>query len=875
MIAPILTTKLHKPPPRSGLVQRLHLIDRLNEGVSRKLVLISAPAGFGKTTIMSIWVEGIGSPVAWLSLDSEDNDLTRFLRYIVSALQTINPDIGQTTITMLHSVQKTPPETVLKVLINELASIQDDFYLILDDYHVINDQEVHTALAYLIDHSPLKMHLVIASRSDPPLPLSRMRARGQLIEMRQANLRFTPEEAAIFLKQNTGFDLTAEQVSELESRTEGWIAGLQLAALSMQGRSDLSAFIQAFSGSHRFVIDYLAEEVFSKLPETMRQFLVETSILDRFTAGLCNEVVSRNDSAMILRELEENNLFLIPLDDQRQWYRYHQLFQDYLLAELDERDQVKLHKIACQWFKTQGLFSEAVKHALASGDSGLSEETISQAAVGAFNQAAFQSLLGWLEVLPEEIVRGNTVLAAYKGLVLLLLDTYADALPYAQAAENSLSTKTSDATRGLLMSLKAHLAMFEGRLDECVQYSRDALEYLDEEDQVLRNLTLNVLGQVLEMKEDVSSAAEIYRQAFESGWRAGDRLGALVVFTNLVFALNELGRRRDALALCEKLAEDIEAQPAPMLPLLDAVYLSWSMLVYEANELDLAREYAQRALDALVVANFPLGILWGQYILACIHLAGGDFYGVVEFTQQGSRLASRMGRDSAQGAWFAALEAQAALDSGNITTAIQWVEQGTFTPQDTPHHWSDEPYFTYTRITLAQGLSKEAGTLLDTMETLASQGGRDRKLITIYLLQALVLMAQGEKHGAVERVERAVELAAPQNYRRAFLDEGQQIAQLLPKTRLVAPFFVDELLIAFRSQYAPTSKVDGLIDPLTEREQEVLRLVAKGFSNREIAEALFITLGTVKKHLNNIFRKLEVTSRTQAITRGRELGLLK
>jgi LuxR family maltose regulon positive regulatory protein len=299
------------------------------------------------------------------------------------------------------------------------------------------------------------------------------------------------------------------------------------------------------------------------------------------------------------------------------------------------------------------------------------------------------------------------------------------------------------------------------------------------------------------------------------------------------------------------------------------------MLVYEANELDLAREYAQRALDALVAANFPLGILWGQYILARIHLAGGDYDAVMELTQPGSRLASRMGRDSAQGAWFAALEAQAALDSGNITSAKQWAELGAYTPGDTPHHWSDEPYFTYTRILLAQELSKEAQTLLDTMEALANQGGRERKLVTIYLLQALVLLAQGERQEAVERVERAVELAAPQEYRRAFLDEGQQIANLLPKTRHVAPAFIDELLIAFRSQDAPTNQMDGLIDPLTEREQEVLGLVAKGLSNREIAEALFITLGTVKKHLNNIFSKLDVKSRMQAITRGRELGLLK
>lgn len=875
MLAPILTTKLHNPPTRPGHVQRARLADKLNDGASRKLVLVSAPAGFGKTTIMSLWADEVGLPAAWLSLDPEDNDPVRFLLYLLAALQTIVPDIGQTTSALLHSAQKAPQEIVLTVLINELASIQEDFYLILDDYHVINNQDVHAVLAYMIDHLPIKMHIIIASRSDPPLPLSRLRTREQLVEIRQSDLRFTPEESSQFLKQSAGFDLTAEQVAALESRTEGWIAGLQLAVLSMQGRSDLTVFIQAFSGSHRFVIDYLAEEVFTQQPEVLRQFLVETSVLDRFTAELCDEVTGRSDSAMILRELEDNNLFLIPLDDQRHWYRFHQLFQDYLRLELDEAVKSDLHKKACLWFIKHGYLAEAVKHALTSGDIDLAVQVISQAAADAFNQAMFQSLKGWLEALPEEVLRGDTVLASYKGLVLFLLNSYEEALPYVEAAEESLPSGASDTTQGLFMSLKAHMAMCEGQLEECIKLSRDALEYLDENSQVLRSLTLNVLGQVLELKGDVPSAAEIYRQAFKSGWQAGDRLGALVVFTNLVFALNELGRRRDALAFCKQLAVDIEAQAASSLPLLDAVYLSWSLLAYEANELDLARKYAQRALEVLVVANFPLGILWCQYILACVHLAKGDYDRVLEFTQQGNRLASSMGRESIQGAWFAALETQVALDGGDLASALQWAEMWAFTPDDSPQHWFDYPYFTYIRLLLARGRSNEAQTLLDNMEALASLGERRRKLITIHLLQALVLLSQGNRQVAIKKVARAVELAAPDDYRRAFLDEGQQIAQLLPKARGIAPSFVDELLYAFRSQDASASHVNRLIDPLTEREQEVLRLVAKGLSNREIAEALFVTLGTVKKHLNNIFSKLNVKSRTQAITRGRELGLLK
>lgn len=875
MIAPLLSTKFSKPLHRPDLIPRARLIERLDQGSAGKLILICAPAGFGKTTIMSLWEQQNRSPSAWLALDADDNQVVRFLVYMITAFQAIAPEVGQTALAMLQSTQSSSLEVVLTVLINELSSLPEDFFLFLDDYHLIEAQAIHTALSFLIEHLPQHMHLVIASRSDPPLPLSRLRARGQLTELRQADLRFTTEEAAGFLKQSLGLQLTPQQIAALEARTEGWIAGLQLAALSMRGRENHEAFIRDFSGSHRFVIDYLADEVFSRQAEDLRQFLCETAIVDRLTPALCQAITGRSDSAALLRMLEEANLFLIPLDDQRTWYRYHPLFQDFLRTRLEEHLRTELHKKASQWFLANGYAYEAVNHALSTGDMDLAEQVISQAVKDAFQQAAFPSLIGWLEALPEERVLANPVLAIYKSLTLFITHSLEEALPYGLAAEKLIGSDMQSALQGQFLCLKAHLAMCVGQLDEAVQYAREALEYLEEEHHFLHNLTLNVLGQVLEMKGEVAMAVEIYRQAFEYGWQAGDHLGALVVFTNLVFGLNELGRRREAVSGCQRLVADEKLSTEHGLPLKDAIYLPWSLLEFEANNLDLAFEYSERALKLAQAVNFTPATIWAQYILAFVHLAKGELEAMRELTRQGREFASQTGRENLQGTWFAALEAQASIDSGDLPAALRWADSMGYTPQDSPSHWMDQPYFTYLRSLLRSGQVEAAQALLNTMETLAEQGGRQRKLITIYLLQALACQANGEKETARERLSRAVELAAPEGYRRAFLDEGQGIQQLLPHVRQIAPAFVDELLFSFHPSKPVPASVEGFMEALTERELEVLELVAKGLSNREIAEVLYVTLGTTKKHLNNIFSKLYVESRTQAVAKARELGLLK
>lgn len=870
----ILTTKLFIPSPRPDHINRRRLLSRLENTLNRKLTLVSAPAGFGKTTLLSIWVSENDLPVAWLSLDTDDDDPAIFLRYLIAVLQSISSDVGHTSLSMLQSPQPPAMEATIAALINDLSQIPQDFILLLDDFHLIEDQELHAAIIYLLDHLPPRMHLVIISRSDPPLPLSRLRARDQLLEIRQSDLRMTRKEANEFLNHSMKLDLSNKQVETLELRTEGWVAGLQLAALSLKGKEDIDTFIGEFGGSHRFIIDYLADEVFSQLPENLRSFLKKTAILDRFNAQLCDLVTKRSDSVDVLRELEESNLFLISLDDRREWYRYHYLFLDYLRTGSDLQDEAELHKKAARWFSDHQFYSQAVKHALLTGDDDEAVRTISRAAPIAIQQATFGNLFKWLSGLPDQVVHDSGELAMYKSFALFLTQSYEDARPYAIAAQENLPQNASSSLQGILMSLQAHMALYEGRSDDVIRLSRDALEYLDEDDYFFRNLTFNVLGQILEAKGDVTSAAEIYQQAFSSGSLTTERMGTMVVFTNLVFSLNELGQREKAVSICQQLQEDIGDEVLGGQTLSNVVSLSWSLLSYEADQLALASQQAQRALDSLTRVGISQGISWAQYVLALTHLANGKLDKMQQLTHEGFQHASRTGTEKIHGAWFTALEAQASLQSGDIDAALLWAEKTGYSPQDNPHHWVEHPYFTYTRLLLAQDRLQDARTLLNTMETNAQQGNRLRKLITINLLQATADYAGGDEQQAITRLESAVNLAAAQDYRRAIRDEGPTILSLLPRVRHIAPNFVDQLLGTSQPERIPPAITEPLIDPLTPRELEVLRLVARGLSNREIADALFVTLGTVKKHLNNIFSKLDVKNRTQAVARGVELNLL-
>jgi LuxR family maltose regulon positive regulatory protein len=759
-------------------------------------------------------------------------------------------------------------------LINDLTTYEKNFVLILDDYHSIEQQEIHDSFNYLIDHMPPQMHVIIASRSDPPLQLSQLRVRNHLLEIRQSDLRLQPEEANEFLNHCMGLNLSTSQVDILESRTEGWVAGLQLAALSLKEKDDVGAFINTFSGSHRFVIDYLADQVIANQPPEVKSFLQKTAILDRFTAQLCDEITGRDDSKVFLQYLEEINLFLIPLDDQREWFRYHHLFLDYLRVDIEADIQRDIHLKVSEWYLEQGLYPEAVKHAILSEDTGQTIEAVLKAAPLAIEKATFTTLFGWFDALPDQVVRQNAMLSLYKSFALFFTDSYREALPYAIAAKENIPKDIPSSTYGQLLCIQAHISMFQGDLKDVIRTSRDALEYLAEEDTFFRSLTLNVLGQVLEMKGDVVSAVDVYRQGFDSGYQAGEVIGTMVVFTNLVISLNELGRLREAEAICQKLYAELNQEAMAGDSLANTVYLPWSHLSYEENNLEEARKQAQTVLDALLKNNITQGVVLAQYVLAKINLINHDWDQLSQLVADGRQVANRTGTANTHGALLSALAAEANLKRGNSDAVKQWVEEMGFKPEDRPHHWVEWPYFTYTRYLLSQNQTQEAKQLLSTMGKSAQEGQRFRKLLTIYLLEALVELSLEDHNSAVQRLEAALSIAAPQGYRRAFFDEDPAILELLPEVRHIAPDFVDALLAYIDSPPDKLFRSDQLYEALSERELEVLNLVAKGYSNRQIAEALYVTLGTVKKHLNNIFGKLQVKNRTQAVASARELNIL-
>lgn len=884
MSAPLLNTKLFMPPVRPELVSRPRLIELLNAGLQHKLTLVSASAGFGKTTLIIDWLNGAQRPFTWLSLDEGDNDLVRFMSYLVAALQRIDEGIGQATQSLLGAPQFPAVELAMTALINDVATAPEQFVLVLDDYHDIRAEWIHKAVEFLITHQPPQLHLVLITRADPPLPLPRLRVRGQVTEIRADDLRFTAEESAAFLNQTLGWTLDAEVIAALEARTEGWIAGLQLASLALQAplstpdeaTKSRTDFIAAFRGSHRHVIDYLADEVLVRQTDEMRSFLRQTAILNRLTAPLCDAITGRDDSEMLLRRLEQANLFLIPLDERRKWYRYHSLFADYLRTELDQESRSALHRKAARWFAAQDLLPDAVGHALASDDMNEAAQVIALAAKEAFRTAAIATLSGWLDALPDELVRTNSELSTYKGFLLLLADRRDEIAAYADAAERSLPPDAPPHTRGRLLSLRAHVAQCNDAIGSSIQLSREALAYLDDGDAFFRDLTLNVLAQSLEMQGHIAAAADVYRDAFLSRRRTDNQLGTLVVLTNLAFTLNTLGQRRQALEWCQQLVGEKAIRSSYGFSFTEGVYLPWSLLSLEANELSLAREQALHALALCQQGNIIDGVLWAQFVLASVHLANGETDAMREVCREGRQLATEA--DRIYGAWFAALEAQASLHDGDLTAATSWAKAGNLTPADVPHRWKEIPYFTYVRLLLAQKRLEEARTLLATMERSAKQGDRRRSLITIQLQQALVCQALGQEKQALDRIKEALRLSAPQDYRRAFLDEGRPVIDLLSRARHIAPAFVDSVLEAFVGEGAGPSARDDrpgpLLEPLTEREQEILRLIAAGRSNPEIAELLYLSLNTVKWHAKNLYGKLSVSNRVEAITRAQELDLL-
>jgi LuxR family maltose regulon positive regulatory protein len=872
----LLSTKLFTPPVRKNIVPRPRLIEQLNEGLEGKLTLISAPAGFGKTTLVSEWLANCGRPIAWLSLDEGDNDLARFLTYLIAALQTISIDIGSGVLPMLQSPQPPSSESILTSLLNEIVTIPDPFFLVLDDFHVIDAKPVENTLVFMIEHLPLQVHLVIATREDPSLPLARYRAQGQLIELRTADLRFTSSEAAEFLNQVMNLNLSVEDITALETRTEGWIAGLQMAAISMRGLTDTSSFIQSFTGSHRFVLDYLLEEVLQRQPIEVQTFLLRTAILERLCGPLCDAILGPPSVSgqEILEHLESANLFIVPLDNERRWYRYHHLFADLLRQRLGQRltpvEIAEYHIRASQWYEDHNLDIEAFQHAAAAGEVDHAMRLIEGKGIPLYHRGALFPILNWLESLPKTELDKRPVLWLIYARALTSSGQASGVEEKLQAAETAmqgdeLSIEARDII-GSIASNRATLAYTKYQPDTVIFQAQRALEYLSPDNLPTRTITTFTLGVGFMQKGDRTAATRAFTDAISVSQKTGHTFVtslATMALGNMQFMENKLylaaETHRQALRL-------FGVQP---LPIACEAHLGLAQICYEWNDLDAAEQHGQQALQ--LARQFEKVIdryIICEVLLARLKLARGDAAAATAMlaeTEQSVRQNNFVHREPE----VTAAQVMVLLKQGRPLVAADLV--GKY-----------ELPLSQACVLLAQGEYSSALAVLEAYcQQVEAKGWADERLKAL-VLQALVLRAHGEKDKAVQMLCEALALAEPGGFIRLFVDEGAPMAQLLREaaSQGVMPAYTGKLLSAFdaeqrKSEGKPAQPLtQPLIEPLSQRELKILQLIAQGLSNREISERLFLALDTVKGHNRNIFDKLQVKSRTEAIARAHELGLL-
>ena len=936
MSEPLLLTKLYIPPPRPKIVLRPRLIERLNEGIHCKLTLISAPAGFGKTTLVSEWLTGCGQKVAWLSLDERDNDPTRFLTYFISALQTITANIGKGTLAILKSPQPPPIESILIALLNEITTVPDNFVLVLDDFHVIDSKPVDQALTFLLEHLPPQMSLAITTREDPHLPLARLRARGQLTELRAADLRFTPFEAAEFLDLAMGLNLSPEDIAALETRTEGWIAGLQLAALSMQGHKDTAGFIKSFTGSHHFVLDYLIEEVLHQQSASIQTFLLRTSILDRLCSPLCDAVLGSpsNSGQETLEYLEHANLFIVPLDNERRWYRYHQLFADVLRMHLmaEQPDQVSaLHQRASEWYEHNGSAADAIRQALAAKDFERAAILVELAIPGMRRnrQEATVTELGWLKALPDELVHFRPVLSVAYAYALFgggepetvearlrdaehwldladPVDPMADMRARPESPAASMVVVDKEEFRrlpGMIALLRTAQALARGDMPETVKNARRVLDLAPENDYLMLGGAASTLGLAAWANGDLDTARRMTADGMANVRLAGyisPAIGGAIALADIQIAQ---GRLHKAMTTYERALQWATAPGAPVMRGAADMYVGMSVLHHEHNDLKTATQLLLTSQALGELAGLPQNPYRWCAAMARIREAQGDLDGALNLLDQAGRLYD--GNFSPNVRPIAMRKVRVWVAQGRLGEALGWANKQGLTVEDGLGYLHEFDHITLARVLLARYQRDRAGAsisgvlgLLERLLKAAEEGGRIGSVIEIQVLQALAYRAQGDLPAALLPLQHALALAGPEGYVRMFLDEGPSMLQLLHEASAheIMPDYTDKLLAAFEAEKRPILAAspgksedkpdlppafpeghrDGepLIEPLSQRELKILQLIAQGLSNREIGERLFLALDTIKGHNRKIFDKLQVQSRTEAIARARELGLL-
>jgi LuxR family maltose regulon positive regulatory protein len=916
---PVLATKLYAPARRPQLVARPRIAERLDTTLDagHRLTLASAPAGFGKTTLLSDWLSNLDQRqrhvrVGWLSLDDDDNDLTRFMAHLVAALQSAELDVDAA---VLDSLSTTSVAAALTPLVNDLARAGKhepgtQWIVALDDYHAIGASEVHEAVTFLLDNLPDHLHLVMATRSDPPLPLARLRSRGQLSELRAADLRFTPAEAREFLNQVMGLELTEADADALEDRTEGWIAGLQLAALSLRGiadRNEVAGFIQAFTGSNRFVIDYLADEVLARQPPQVRDFLLRTAVLDRLHGPLCDAVTGGTDGARTLADLERGNLFVLPLDTDRSWYRYHHLFADVLHARLlaEHPEQVPdLHQRASAWFAARGLVADAVRHALAAEDFDRAAYLIEEALPQIRPTRQDGLLLTWVRSLPEPVVRGSPVLCILSSWSLLMsgdLDAAESRLDDAEAALAAGAQNPELAARwagtddlrtapATVSVYRASLAQARGDVAGTIRHARHVLDLAGPEDHFLRGAGGGYLGLAAWASGNVAEALTTFSDAVRSLHAAGnfvDELDATVVLGDMWVASGRPGRAR---RLYEQALQTATAGGPPFPRATADLHVGLAELDRELDDLPSAEAHLESARVLGERASITENRHRWYVVMAHVCAARGDYDAATRSLYQAETLYRHGFYPDVRP--IAALKARIQIAAGDLSSAGAWAEDRGISVDEKPDYLREYEHLTLARLLLAQhgaaqhtdgavGASPAAEVLdlLDRLHVAAVEALRDGSVLEIRVLQALAQHARGDLPEALAALSRSFDTPEPDSHVRLYLDEGASMLALLqhaarapdPVVQAHARRLLERATTSFEEAAEPQQ---ALAEPLSHRELQVLRLLDSELTGPEIARELYVTLNTLRTHTKRIFTKLDVTTRAAAVRRAHEVGLL-
>ncbi|MGE5222118.1 MAG: LuxR C-terminal-related transcriptional regulator [Omnitrophica WOR_2 bacterium] len=937
MLISLLSTKFYIPPTRANAVKRPRLTEKLLSILERpgSFALLSGPAGFGKTTLLSEFATQLQQPVAWVSLDDGDNDPIRFWTYLIAACQTVQPGAGESAMALFRLPQPPALEAIPAILINDLAGPGRDMVLILDDYHTIQNQAIHAGFLFLLEHLPVNLHIVVSTRIDPPWPLARFRARNQLVEIRARDLRFTTEEAASFLNRIMGLSLLTQDVAALEERTEGWVAGLQLAALSMQGRSDIAGFVKALTGSHVYIAEYLVEEVLQRQPEDVQAFLLQTSILERLNAGLCEALTGCEDGQSRLAALHRMNLFVISLDDEGRWFRYHHLFADLLKARLRQTvpaDTIaELHRSAAAWYEQAGMAPEAIEHALAAADYSHAVQLVTRIALTVILQAYVNTVEGWLQAIPPKYIEQSPRANMAFVWLNLLRGTFAQAAPYLERLEAFFSTQQAGSAdpslEGEWLAIQSKMLNLQGKPAESRDLANRGLEILPEADAPVRSMLYANLAAAYQQVLDYDHAAEAFQRIVQDAQAAGDYFMETLGVSGQVQMVLQLGRLRRAFVIASEEIQRVEAS-GKSIPFSATLYGEVGQIYYYWHQLEQSKEYQWRSMQTSGRSGYIDPELYYHVMLSRIFQMEANWDASAREMQKAGELMQAappvMVREEVLSQQ---VRVHLAFDRLSAAQAVLQPEGFSFEGAVGFPALASEPgeparpvtrpvgllYNSALRVLLYKGRTKQDRLSLEQGLDLAAgvlagelQSGEIPTALETLLLRSQMYAALGNEQDSLAEADRALELAEPEGFISIFVEEGQPVAGILaallergsPETvqpdRILRISFIRRILDAFPGKGSPQATqgkklaantppageaVAGEeplapVEPLTARELEILQLIAAGDSNRAIAERLIITVSAVKKHASNILGKLGASSRTQAVARARQAGIL-